>query len=243
MTDRRDRSSSSAESLLPRRPIDEPFSISTAPEAPAQKPEKEKKPRQLPKKMRDGIDMMQRKGMTLQAAAEAIGVSRQYFSKQFHSRAGLEYRTHRMQQNQAVAALRSSVRAIELVDSESEKVAADKWNMGVAGIRPVREGTNINVNVGLRAGYVIDLREDASKPLPPRDLPADAGGRSRAGKDRRAGGRGTVMADISDCITKLVAAGQITRAIGDEALEMFKRSKAEYPARLGPAGSDAAAAL
>lgn len=51
------------------------------------------------------------------------------------------------------------------------------------------------------------------------------------------------MADVAECIGRLVAAGQITKAIGDEALEMFRRSKAEYSPRLGPAGADAAAAL
>ena len=51
------------------------------------------------------------------------------------------------------------------------------------------------------------------------------------------------MADVSECITKLVTQGAITRAIGDEALEMFKRSKEEYSRTMGPAGADAAAAL
>src|SRR5271167_1281960 len=50
------------------------------------------------------------------------------------------------------------------------------------------------------------------------------------------------MATVEECITKLVAAGQITRAIADEALETFKRSKAEYSSVAGPASADAAAA-
>ena len=51
------------------------------------------------------------------------------------------------------------------------------------------------------------------------------------------------MADVAECIGKLVTAGRITRAIGDEALEMFRRSQAEYSPALGPASADAAAAL
>lgn len=51
------------------------------------------------------------------------------------------------------------------------------------------------------------------------------------------------MADVAECIGKLVAAGQISRAIGDEALEFFRRSKAEYSREVGPASADAAAAL
>lgn len=51
------------------------------------------------------------------------------------------------------------------------------------------------------------------------------------------------MADVSECISKLIATGTISRAIGDEALDMFRRSKAEYTKAMGPAGADAAAAL
>jgi hypothetical protein len=51
------------------------------------------------------------------------------------------------------------------------------------------------------------------------------------------------MANVAECISKLVRSGAITRAIGDEALSMFLRSKAEYAKQMGPAGADAAAAL
>jgi hypothetical protein len=51
------------------------------------------------------------------------------------------------------------------------------------------------------------------------------------------------MANVAECIGKLVAARAITQAIGDEALAMFRRSQAEYTTHIGPAGADAAAAL
>jgi|ERR1700722_1232795 hypothetical protein len=51
------------------------------------------------------------------------------------------------------------------------------------------------------------------------------------------------MADIGECIEKLVTTGQITRAIGDKAAEMFRRSRAEYSKTMGPSSADAAAAL
>jgi hypothetical protein len=50
------------------------------------------------------------------------------------------------------------------------------------------------------------------------------------------------MATVGECIEKLVVAGTISRAIADEALETFKRSKAEYSYARGPASADAAAA-
>jgi hypothetical protein len=50
------------------------------------------------------------------------------------------------------------------------------------------------------------------------------------------------MATVAECIEKLVVAGTINRAIADEAMETFKRSKAEYSYARGPASADAAAA-
>jgi hypothetical protein len=50
------------------------------------------------------------------------------------------------------------------------------------------------------------------------------------------------MASVVECVEKMVVAGQISRAIADEALETFKRSKAEYSYARGPASADAAAA-
>jgi hypothetical protein len=43
------------------------------------------------------------------------------------------------------------------------------------------------------------------------------------------------MADVLECIDKLVAVGKISRAIGDEAREFFRSSKAEYSRELRPA--------
>src|SRR6516225_8037706 len=51
------------------------------------------------------------------------------------------------------------------------------------------------------------------------------------------------MANVAECIGKLVAARAISQAVGDEALNIFQRSKEEYSKQLGPAGADAAAAL
>jgi len=44
------------------------------------------------------------------------------------------------------------------------------------------------------------------------------------------------MADVAECIDKLVTAKQISRKVADEALEFFQRSKAEYSTQLRSAG-------
>ena len=51
------------------------------------------------------------------------------------------------------------------------------------------------------------------------------------------------MATVAECIEKMVAAGQVGRQVADEALEFFRRSKAEFSMETGPASADAAAAL
>src|ERR1700694_3209325 len=50
------------------------------------------------------------------------------------------------------------------------------------------------------------------------------------------------MANVTECVEKLVATGAVSRKLADEALETFKRSKAEYSYARGPASADAAAA-
>lgn len=48
---------------------------------------------------------------------------------------------------------------------------------------------------------------------------------------------------VVECVTKLVAAGRITRAIGDEAMALYERSRGEYARHMGPAQAEAAAGL
>jgi phage terminase Nu1 subunit (DNA packaging protein) len=48
---------------------------------------------------------------------------------------------------------------------------------------------------------------------------------------------------VNECVTKLVQTGKITKALGDEALALYERSKGEFSRNMGPADADAAAAL
>jgi hypothetical protein len=48
---------------------------------------------------------------------------------------------------------------------------------------------------------------------------------------------------VLKCVTGLVQAGKITKALGDEALALYERSKGEFQKNMGPAEADAAAAL
>ena len=48
---------------------------------------------------------------------------------------------------------------------------------------------------------------------------------------------------VQDCIVKLVAAGKITKAAGDSALDFHKRMQREFTREAPPASADVAAAL
>jgi hypothetical protein len=66
----------------------------------------------------------------------------------------------RARQTIAAGQMRASRRLVELVDAGSEHVSLDatKHMLGIAGIAPAPT-TSINVNLELKAGYVIDLSE------------------------------------------------------------------------------------
>lgn len=48
---------------------------------------------------------------------------------------------------------------------------------------------------------------------------------------------------VLKCVTNLIETGKITKALGDEALALYERSKGEFQKNMGPAEADAAAAL
>ena len=53
-----------------------------------------------------------------------------------------------------------------LLDSGSERVSleATKFSLGVAGVKPAADAS-VNVNIELKAGYVIDLSERDEPPV------------------------------------------------------------------------------
>ena len=112
---------------------------------------------------------------TQKAAAERVGMNETYLSealKKPHVRMFIERRTRETIAN---GTMRASARLVELIDSESEHVSADvsKHMLAIAGIKPAAEPTT-NVNINIRAGYVIDLSDKPPRtidvtPTPPRE--------------------------------------------------------------------------
>ena len=92
--------------------------------------------------------------------AKKVGVSREYLSRAFglaHNEEALRTRALR---EVALSSGRAAARLNQLIDSTSQRVAleATKFSLGVAGIKPPADA-QVNVNLEIRAGYVLDLRE------------------------------------------------------------------------------------
>jgi hypothetical protein len=113
---------------------------------------------------------------TQKAAAERVGMNVTYLSealKKPHVRVFIERRTRETIAN---GTLRASARLVELLDAESEHVSLDatKHMLAIEGIKPAAEPTT-NVNLNVRAGYVIMLDDDPPKKAidvtPPRRYP------------------------------------------------------------------------
>jgi ParB-like chromosome segregation protein Spo0J len=116
--------------------------------------------RPIPKRVREAIAaIVEGRVKTITAAAKKVGLSREYLSRALgepHVAAHLRDRAARVV---AISSGHAAARVTELITrSRSEHVAfeASKFSLGVAGIRPQPEA-QLNVNIDIKAGYVIDL--------------------------------------------------------------------------------------
>ena len=110
---------------------------------------------------------MSGRARTLTIAAKRAGISREYFSRSLalpHVAAFLRDKAARVV---AMGAGRAAARLNQLLDSKSEHVSLDaaKFSLGVAGIKPTADAS-VNLNVEVRAGFVIDLSgRSAAQPM------------------------------------------------------------------------------
>jgi hypothetical protein len=126
--------------------------------APATKPVKE---RRIPRRIANAVELLlSGECATQKAAAERVGLSREHLCKALqkdHVRVFIERRSR---QTIAAGQMRASRRLVELIDAGSEHVSLDatKHMLGIGGIAPAPT-PSLNVNIELKAGYVIDLSE------------------------------------------------------------------------------------
>jgi hypothetical protein len=113
---------------------------------------------------------------TIKSAAQKVGLSRERLSRAFSEPHNAEALRTRAAREVALSAGRASARLSQLIDSTSQRVAleATKFSLGVAGIKPAVDA-QVNVNLELRAGYVIDLRDRDDRAPPAKVIDHEAG--------------------------------------------------------------------
>jgi hypothetical protein len=136
--------------------------IATTSPSAAQKPPKPDKPLRISKALRQALNLLASgECKTQKAAAERAGLSEQHMSRMLNRAEIQVFIAQRARKTIAQGVLRASARVIELVDASSEHVSLDasKHILAIEGIKPVEQGTNINITNNIAPGYVIDMRD------------------------------------------------------------------------------------
>ena len=120
------------------------------------------KPARISKRMQKVLTALATKHMTQRDAAKLVGMSETYLSAALRKPEIGAFIARKSRENIQIGVLRASARINELVDASSEHVSLDasKHVLAIEGIRPPDQG-QVNVNVGVSVGYVIDLSGSA----------------------------------------------------------------------------------
>ena len=101
-------------------------------------------------------------------AAEKAGLARESLSRALSTPHVAEHLRLQTVRRLGIAAARAGHTKVELLDSDSEIVRdrASSFVLGLAGIAPAST-PSVNVNIEVKAGYVIDLSDDPPAQAPP----------------------------------------------------------------------------
>lgn len=96
---------------------------------------------------------------TQKAAAERAGLNVTYLCEALKKPNVQVFIDHETRKTIAAGKMRASARLLELIDAQSEHVSLDatKHTLAIEGIKPPDNGSQVNVNVGVSVGYVIDI--------------------------------------------------------------------------------------
>jgi hypothetical protein len=120
------------------------------------------KAKPISKKVRTAIDAMVRgECKTVTDAADKAGISREHLSRELSRPHITEHMRQKVMRSLAVGTARAGAVKLDLLDSTSEMVRdrASSFVLGLAGIQPANS-PSVNLNIEVRAGYVIDLSDD-----------------------------------------------------------------------------------
>jgi hypothetical protein len=130
----------------------------SAPVLPTTAPQPRARP--IPRKIKDAIEaMLSGKARNLTQAAKVAGISREYLSRTLTNRPDVvEYAKNRAARVLGIGASVAAAKMMELIHSSSQRVGfeASRHVLALSGIKPPPD-TSMNVNIELKAGYVIDL--------------------------------------------------------------------------------------
>lgn len=140
----------------------------TLPEPKATPAPQRKAPRIPPKVVEMADALLEGRARNLSQAAELVGCTRQYASQVFKQRPDcVAYVQQRAARALGISSAVAAAKMQSLIHAESEHVsfrAADRV-LGINGIAPPRD-PQVSVNVSVRSGYILDLRERDAGPLP-----------------------------------------------------------------------------
>ncbi len=129
------------------------------------------KPRPIGRKIKAAIDLKcSGQVKTWKEAAQRVNCAPEYLSRALSKDHVTAYLRRKACHALAMAAGRAAAVKVELLDSASEHVRNDasSFVLGLANIKPASDA-QVSVNIELKAGYVIDLRDDgelgSSRPL------------------------------------------------------------------------------
>jgi hypothetical protein len=119
-------------------------------------------PKRISKKVRAAIDaMVSGECKNITEAAAKVGLARESLSRALSTPHIAEYLRQKVMRHLAIHAARAGAVKVDLLDSSNEMARdrASTFVLGLAGIQPATS-PSVNVNIELKAGYVIDLSDD-----------------------------------------------------------------------------------
>jgi AraC-like DNA-binding protein len=129
-------------------------------------PKPTREPR-ISKRMRQALASLATKGMTQREAARQAGISEFHLSRELRKPQVQVFIARKARETIGAAPLRASARLVELIDANSEHVAAQVSERILTSEGILKSDQRaIAVNVDVKAGFILDLRDDPPSQTP-----------------------------------------------------------------------------
>ena len=132
--------------------------------------------RRISKKVRVAIEaMVTGESKTIADAATKAGLARESLSRALNTPHVAAHLHQRVVRTLAIAAAKAGTTKVDLLDSDNAMARdrASSFILGLAGIQPAT-APSLNVNIDIKAGYVIDLTDEPGKGPPLRIVSSTA---------------------------------------------------------------------